>query len=149
MGHRGYAPAMAFQSVMLVATGGAIGAVARYAVDVGVHGAFGGRLRDLGAGGLPVGTLAANVIGCLLIGFLMHLFLERGAFDERARLLLVTGVLGSLTTFSAFGFETFQLIERGRWATAGGYVCVAFVAGLAAVGFGWWCSSLFGGGGRA
>lgn len=128
--------------IALVALGGAAGAVARYATDLAVHAAFRGRLRDLTAAGLPVGTLAVNAVGCLAIGFVMHLVLERQSIDDRVRLLVVTGFLGSLTTFSAFGFETFRLVDAGRWPVAAGYALVSFAVGLAAVFAGWSLASL-------
>lgn len=125
----------------LVAVGGAVGATARFAAGSLAHrlidpllGALPGNIR------FPVGTFAVNVFGCFAIGIIMHLLLVREFLDDRARLALVTGLLGSFTTFSAFGFETFELIERGRWGTAGTYVVLVFVVGLGAVYAGWWAS---------
>jgi protein CrcB len=64
---------------------------------------------------LPLGTLAVNLIGCLLIGSLAALFLRYDLPHEQYRLALTVGVLGGFTTFSAFGLDTFALLERGHW----------------------------------
>jgi CrcB protein len=63
---------------------------------------------------LPVATLAVNVVGCFLIGFLAGVSDTRQAIGHGLRLFLVVGVLGGFTTFSAFGFETFALFRDGE-----------------------------------
>jgi len=67
----------------------------------------------------PYGTLAVNVLGCLLMGFLFVLLVERLSDAELWRAGLLIGVLGGFTTFSAFSIETFGLIEQGAWLKAG------------------------------
>lgn len=89
--------------LLIVAGAGGVGAAARYALAAWVQSATGSRF--------PWGTLAVNVLGCLLIGVVMHLFEQRQAISENTRLALVVGLLGGFTTFSAFGYETFDLLR--------------------------------------
>lgn len=110
-----------------VALGGAAGAVARYGVAQWAAARWGMTF--------PWGTLAVNVTGSLAIGFLMALFLTRGA-DSTLRLLLVTGFLGGYTTFSAFSYETLALLEARRWDTAFVYALGSVVLGAIACGIG-------------
>ena len=105
-----------------VAVGGAVGATARYGVTI-----LAGRLTTL-----PLGTLAVNVIGSAAIGALGGL----GVSGEW-RLLLVTGVLGGFTTFSAFSLETGLLWQRAWWLSAV-YVAASVALGLAAFALCFW-----------
>ena len=104
------------------------------AVSLGA--AAGGVLRWLAAlwlndhwAGFPLGTLFVNCAGGLLAGVALGWF-ERQSSDL-LRLLVVTGVLGGFTTFSAFSLESLQLLQRGQWPLALGHA-VAHVAGALA-----------------
>lgn len=88
-----------------VALGGALGSVARYALAAAIQRASGLAF--------PAGTFAVNALGCLAIGALMAAFLARGGPSDAQRAFFVTGVLGGFTTFSAFGWDTWQLLQRG------------------------------------
>ncbi len=122
--------------ILLIFLGGGIGACLRYLASVGV--------RALVDGGdpappeestlalVPLGTLGVNVLGCLLIGALMPVLAAGGAKEE-TRLLIVVGVLGGFTTFSAFGLETWTLISEHRLAWALAYVLASVLLGLGAV----------------
>lgn len=92
--------------ILAIALGGALGSVARYGLSNGMYALFGR--------GFPYGTLAVNVLGSLLMGFLFVLFLERFASDGVLRAGVLIGVLGGFTTFSSFSIETFNLIESGE-----------------------------------
>lgn len=108
---------------LIVAAGGALGAVARYGV---------GRL--LPASGWPWGTMAVNVIGGLAMGLLTGwLAFRGGAGGETVRLFAAVGVLGGFTTFSAFSLETALMIERREFALAMGYVGASVVLSIAAL----------------
>jgi CrcB protein len=110
--------------ILAVAAGGAVGAVARYTVSSSLAAS----LRS----GFPWGTFFVNAAGCLVIGILMS-GATRLVHHPNLQALLVTGFLGSLTTFSTFSLETILLIEaRSYWAAAGNVV-LSLVVGLAAV----------------
>lgn len=105
---------------LLVALGGALGSLARHGLGLALSGLA------------PAGTLAANVAGCGLIGFL-HARLG----SDAARALLMTGFCGGFTTWSAFGLETFRLLGEGRLAAGVGYAGITLALGLGAVAAGW------------
>ncbi|MCP5020639.1 MAG: fluoride efflux transporter CrcB [bacterium] len=120
----------------LVALGGAAGAVARFALA--------GRLGYHSGNGFPVGTLVVNVLGCLAIGYLLGFGESRSWMGERTRWFLVSGFLGSFTTFSTFGHETLSLVERGQSTLAAGYVAASLVVSGLAILVGVWASKQFG-----
>lgn len=102
------------QTLLLVAAGGATGAVARYLLGVQA-------MRSLG-GAWPYGTFAANILGGLLMGVLAGVLAMRGGADqEKWRLLLGVGVLGGFTTFSAYSLEVALMIERRAYGQAALY----------------------------
>lgn len=111
--------------VLLVAAGGAVGAVLRY----GLSGLVQGRTGAV----FPYGTLAVNVVGCLLMGVISELAESRGALEPGTRALITVGVLGGFTTFSAFGNETLNLLRDGERALAAGNVAANLILALAAV----------------
>ena len=93
--------------LLFVSLGAVVGAVARYLLSEATLRAFGD--------GFPYGTLLVNVIGCLVIGIL------GGAIPDMldtTKLLLITGMLGALTTFSAFGWESLVLMQNGKVGVA-------------------------------
>jgi len=91
--------------VLLVAVGGALGSAVRYVVATAA-------LTWIGPT-FPWGTLAVNLVGSFLIGFVQQLATEAFVIGEDTRLLLTTGVMGGLTTYSAFSYETVRLFETG------------------------------------
>ena len=105
--------------VMAIAVGGAFGSVLRYGLSTWVH-TFVGR-------GFPYGTLAVNVLGCLAMGFLFVLLVERMGESALWRAGLLIGVLGGFTTFSTFSIETFNLIEQGAMAKAAGNMAASLI----------------------
>lgn len=116
--------------VLLVAVGGAVGAVARYGV--------GTLALRLAGPGWPWGTLAVNIVGGFLMGLLVGALSARAAGGDQLRLLLGVGVLGGFTTFSAFSLETMLLIERREWLGAAAYVAASVVLSIAALSVGLW-----------
>ena len=77
-------------------------------------------------------TLAVNLLGCLLIGYLYAFFLARPDISPELRGGLIIGFLGALTTFSSFSLDGLRLLESGQLATAFGYIGVSVVGGLLA-----------------
>lgn len=114
---------------LLVAIGGAIGSVARFKLSQIVS-------LQTATSAFPYGTFVVNVIGCLAIGVLAGHTGRSAWLSADARLLLMTGLLGGFTTFSAFGLETFLLLRRGDLLVAAGYAGLSVVVGVAAVAAG-------------
>ncbi|MDA1082158.1 MAG: fluoride efflux transporter CrcB [Gemmatimonadetes bacterium] len=114
------------RDLMLVGVGGFVGSVARFLV--------GGWVTQLSAASrFPVGTLAVNAIGCLLIGAIAGYTEHTNALSPHTRLLVFTGILGGFTTFSAFAFETWFLAREHAWLLAGTTVITQVVVALGAV----------------
>ncbi|WP_276718938.1 fluoride efflux transporter CrcB [Pseudooceanicola nitratireducens] len=111
------------QTLLHVALGGAIGASARYLTGVAA-------LRLMGPG-FPWGTLVVNVIGSFLMGAIVIILAELSA--NRFAPLLMTGLLGGFTTFSAFSLDAVTLWERGETMQAAAYVAASVVLSLAAL----------------
>ena len=98
------------QALLLIAAGGALGAVLRFAVSSGVY-------RVLGQD-FPYGTLVVNVLGSLLAGLFFCLIVERGILSVEWRSVVIIGLLGAFTTFSAFSVETWGLLAQGELGRA-------------------------------
>lgn len=92
---------------LLVFLGGGIGASARYALQ--------GLVYRFSSSGFPFGTLAVNVLGSLLIGFVMSVFEGRFVISPSVRVFLTIGILGGFTTFSSFSYETIALLRDGSY----------------------------------
>jgi len=105
-------------TILAIAVGGALGSVLRYWLGGAVQRAF--------AAGFPYGTLAVNVVGCLMIGILLQRFTSAEP-SLAARGLLVVGFCGGFTTFSAFSTETVGLIDGGEHSKAVLYVFLSLV----------------------
>lgn len=114
------------RALPVVAAGGALGALARYALALAL---------PVQPGAFPWATLLTNVTGCLALGLLLASRPE----DLWARAFVGTGVLGGFTTFSTFALETDRLIARQCGGRAAGYVAASLAAGLlaAAAGLRW------------
>ncbi len=98
-------------SLLAIAIGGAVGSVSRFLVA-----------REMGrllGNFLPYGTLVVNVLGSLALGWLATVFLDRPGINIALRLGIAVGFLGAFTTFSAFSFESVQLMLNGAvWRAA-------------------------------
>jgi CrcB protein len=116
------------RGLLLISLGGVLGALARYGASGLVH-------RLLGAG-FPYGTLAVNLAGCLAIGAVLYLTQDRPTLSVAARQLVAVGFLGSFTTFSTFGLETFALLRDGDFVAAALNVAASVLLGLGAVWLG-------------
>ena len=111
--------------VLLVGIGGLVGAIARYGISGLVH-----RLYN---GSFPLGTLTVNVLGCFVIGAVMTLVDDRQFFSPHVRVFVMIGLLGSLTTFSTFGYETFELMRDHMLHLALFSVLTNVILGITAV----------------
>ncbi len=116
--------------LLLIAVAGAAGTLARYGL--------GGFVQTRFAGVFPYGTLAVNLLGCLLFGLIVALADRYAALSSETRIILLVGFMGAFTTFSTFMFETQKLLEDGEWLrlslnllgqNVGGLACV--ILGLA------------------
>ncbi len=96
--------------VIVIAGGGAVGAVLRFWVSTGVY--------QLLGRSFPWGTLVVNVIGSFMMGLLFVLFLERSMVSGELRGAVLIGLLGAFTTFSTFSIETLTLIEQADYLKA-------------------------------
>ena len=116
--------------LLLVMIGGAIGAVLRYEV---------GRiaLHRLGAG-FPWGTLVVNLAGGFLMGVLAGYMIARTPLDQALWMFVGVGLLGGFTTFSAFSFDLFAMLEQGRLWAAAAYAGGSVVGALGLLFVGYW-----------
>ena len=117
-----------WQRYLLVAVGGAVGAVLRYAVSGWVS-------QRLGVS-FPWGTAVVNLTGSFLLGVLGVLVTERLALPGPALTLLGVGVLGGYTTFSTWQYETLRMLENGSWAQGLANLAGAAIGGLASMALG-------------
>lgn len=108
----------------MIALGGALGSAARYL--------FGGLVQRMTGVAFPVGTLAVNVSGSFIAGFLLRYFMNMQTHPF-LRAALVVGFCGGFTTFSAFSTETLALVEGGEYGRAFLYVLASVTLSLAAV----------------
>ena len=111
---------------LLAALGGALGALARWAVAEALP----------SPGGWPWATLLVNLTGCLLIGALLAALAARDPEPSWVRPFLGVGVLGGYTTYSTFAVEVVGLVDGGRTVLAAGYVLTSVVGGVLAVALG-------------
>ncbi len=120
---------MTIRDLLLVATGGAFGAMARYCISIFCSEMLGDRF--------PWGTLFVNVLGCFLMGWLFHTATISVAISDAARLAVGTGFLGALTTFSTFGMQTILAGQRAPWLAIAN-VTANVLLGLLATMLGIW-----------
>lgn len=118
--------------LLMVAAGGALGAVARYGLS--------GWVQSVTDGTFPWGTLVVNVLGCFFLGFAFRV-LQLSALAPALRGAVTVGFLGAFTTFSTFGLETVGLLQDGRWARAAAYVGASVAVGVVAVLAGLWLAA--------
>lgn len=111
--------------LLLIFVSSGVGGVLRYSLS--------GYVQRVANATFPLGTLAVNVTGCLLIGFLTAWFSGRFLIREEYRIALLVGLLGGFTTFSSFGLETFNLCNDGQFYRAAANVILSVAVGVVAV----------------
>jgi CrcB protein len=111
--------------IILIAAGGAAGAVSRYLVDTLVSERFGGAF--------PLGTVVINLSGSFLLGLLFALAVEEARLPSEVRPALMIGFLGAYTTFSTLMLESWRLVEDGALALAVANLAGSMILGVVAV----------------
>lgn len=117
-----------FKGAMIVGIGGFIGSVARYLLSDWVHKTFDTNF--------PLGTLIINIVGCLLIGFILGLFEREALISTELRLFLTVGFCGGFTTFSTFSNDSLNLAGDSQMLLTGLYIGLSVFAGIAFTFFG-------------
>ncbi|MDE2337132.1 MAG: fluoride efflux transporter CrcB [Alphaproteobacteria bacterium] len=111
--------------MLAIACGGGLGSLARYYALAAVS--------NLTGAHFPYGTMAVNVIGSFIIGFLMEMFALKWQLSLETRTFLVTGFLGGFTTFSTFSFDIFKLVDTDQYLGALFYMVASVGISLAAL----------------
>ncbi|MGL5447403.1 MAG: fluoride efflux transporter CrcB [Rhabdaerophilum sp.] len=122
------------KTAMLIFVGGGAGSVLRWLTGLGAVRLFGHAF--------PMGTLAVNLLGCFVMGLLAKLLLSSDQGGGDARFLLMTGVLGGYTTFSAFALDAANLWMRDASGQAFFYIGLSVMGSLAAVALGLWLGGM-------
>jgi CrcB protein len=112
----------------LLILGSAAGGVSRFAAQTGI--------ARLSGDAFPYGTLAVNMLGCLILGALDVWAREKLALPKGAQLALMVGFCGSFTTFSTFALESLRLIDAGKALHAGANIALSVGLGLALIKLG-------------
>ena len=112
-------------TLVFLAAGGAIGAVARYLVQ--------GWVQDLTGGRFPWGTFVVNISGSFMLGLLFALAMDRAILSPEVRMPLMVGFIGSYTTFSTLMLESWVLVEEGDVVRMFGNLAVSVLVGMLAV----------------
>ncbi|QTD37185.1 fluoride efflux transporter CrcB [Polaribacter batillariae] len=112
------------KQLILVFVGGGFGSVLRYLI---------GKFLNDAETGIPYGTFIANILGSLLIGFILGYAVKNEALSQNHTLLLATGFCGGFTTFSTFAYENHVFLKSGDFTSFAFYTIASFVVGFLAV----------------
>ncbi len=116
------------KTILYIAIGGAIGSVLRYLTSILVN--------KYWSNYFPLATFITNVLGCLLIGFLIGILEKNNLSNSNLKWFLITGFCGGFTTFSTFGYENFNLFQAQNSAIAFLYIGTSIFLGIMAVWLG-------------
>ncbi|WP_336066167.1 fluoride efflux transporter CrcB [Mesoflavibacter sp. CH_XMU1404-2] len=117
------------KQLVLVFIGGGFGSVLRFII---------GKWLNSNQSGIPYGTFLANILGSLLIGFILGYALKNNSLNENQSLLLATGFCGGFTTFSTFAYENHLFLKSGDFTSFAVYTIASFIIGFLAVFLGMW-----------
>ncbi|GGZ77066.1 fluoride efflux transporter CrcB [Algibacter mikhailovii] len=112
------------KQLILVFVGGGFGSVLRFII---------GKYLNNAETGIPYGTFAANILGSLLIGFILGFAAKNEVLTQNHTLLLATGFCGGLTTFSTFAYENHVFLRSGDFLSFAVYTFASFILGFSAV----------------
>lgn len=112
------------KQLLLVFIGGGFGSIARFLLS---------KYFNNDSTGIPYGTFLANILGSLLIGFILGFAIKNESLNSNQTLLLATGFCGGFTTFSTFAYENHVLLKSGDFFTFFLYTVGSFALGFAAV----------------
>lgn len=112
------------KNILMIALGGSAGSVLRYLVQK--------LFQPASPGGFPTSTFLINITGCFLIGLFWSLFSRSANLGEEIKLLLMTGLCGGFTTFSAFTLEGIGLLKENKTGLFLAYTAGSVLLGLAA-----------------
>ena len=115
--------------IILIGVAGFVGTLLRYWIA--------GFVTRQSGETFPWGTLAVNIVGCLIAGAVFHLAEERSLFDPTTRTVIMIGLLGGFTTFSSYGLQTFTLLKDGAIGLATLNLVASNVLGLFMVWLGY------------
>lgn len=110
-----------YKSILVISAGASAGALLRWAAGIALN-----KIHPL----IAVGTLSVNLVGGYLIGLVISVFAFNPSIALEWRLLIITGFLGSFTTFSAFSAEVVLLLQQGRYTAAGLNIALHVVGSL-------------------
>ncbi len=109
------------KNLLLVGLGGGIGSMLRYGTSL-----------MIGSKYFPFATIAANIIGCFIIGIVLAFSIKEEAFLNNWKLFLATGICGGFTTFSAFSTENMEMLQNGKFGLALTYIGLSILLGIGA-----------------
>ncbi|MCM5663966.1 fluoride efflux transporter CrcB [Galbibacter mesophilus] len=117
------------KQLVLVFIGGGFGSCLRYLL---------GKYLNVAQTGIPYGTFAANILGSLIIGFILGLAAKHQTLSQNQLLLIATGFCGGFTTFSTFAYENHAFLKNGDLLNFILYASITFILGIIAVFLGVW-----------
>ena len=117
------------KNTLFIGCGSFIGGAARYLVSIA--------MKTVGKG-FPWGTLAVNLVGCLVIGLLWGFFSLSASENSSWALFMAVGICGGFTTFSTFSKEALMMLQAGNFMSLMAYVAISVIAGIALVAAGYY-----------